>query len=185
MHILSCVVPRGTHYCRVARDNVDSNLARGTYTWPVCRESKPRPLALRSNTSHPFTHILTTAHAADFGYLIRLAVRCKRLKMGLRPTTEELLACISVSTGFAFLEWAVVRRQILNHGSQMAGSDCECCGQLSLLSMTNVCVRSCHRVLVALFFGKKCYDVSKNGWRMWRLFLWRTLWNYIFLTCSQ
>jgi hypothetical protein len=43
----------GTHYCWVARDNVDSNLAQGFNTWPVCGESNPRPLALRSNTLPP------------------------------------------------------------------------------------------------------------------------------------
>ena len=45
-----CSIPLGTHYCWVAGDNVTPKLAQGFYTWPVCRESNPIPLALMSIT---------------------------------------------------------------------------------------------------------------------------------------
>jgi hypothetical protein len=58
---VSCFIPPGTHYCWVARDIVNSNLTLKIYTWPVCRETNPRPIALRSNTL-PLSHAL---HSLD------------------------------------------------------------------------------------------------------------------------
>jgi hypothetical protein len=55
--IFAVEVPPGTHYCWVGRGKVDSNLAQGLYTWPMPRESNPKPLALRSNTL-PLGHAL-------------------------------------------------------------------------------------------------------------------------------
>ena len=67
-------VPPGTHYCWVARGNVDSNIAQGFYKWPV-------PPGIEPQTSH--SQVQRLNHSPICSTVWLLEKRVKRAKWEL------------------------------------------------------------------------------------------------------